>query len=44
MEEDAVERPIVCVSRQDVLQALNEMKTPLDLQMYHRSRLLLAAE
>ena len=27
MEGDAVERPVVCVSREEVLQALNEMKT-----------------
>ena len=27
MEGDAVEDPVVCVSREDVLQALNEMKT-----------------
>ena len=26
-EEDAVEGPVVCVSREEVLQALNEMKT-----------------
>ena len=27
VEGDAVEGPIVCVSREEVLQALNEMKT-----------------
>ena len=27
MEGDAVEDPVVCVSREEVLQALNEMKT-----------------
>ena len=27
MEGDAVEGPVVCVSREEVLQALNEMKT-----------------
>ena len=27
MEGDAVEGPVVCVSREDMLQALNEMKT-----------------
>ena len=27
MEADAVEGPVVCVSREEVLQALNEMKT-----------------
>ena len=27
MEGDAVEGPVVCVSREDVLQALSEMKT-----------------
>ena len=32
---DAVEAPVVCVSRQEVLQALNEMKTPLDLLKYY---------
>ena len=26
VEEDAVEGPVVCVSREDVLQALDEMK------------------
>ena len=37
MEGDAVEGPVVCVSRDKMLQALNEMKTgkPLDLQKYH---------
>ena len=27
MEGDAVQGPVVCVSREEVLQALNEMKT-----------------
>ena len=27
VEGDAVEGPVVCASREDVLQALNEMKT-----------------
>ena len=27
MEGDAVEGPVVCVSREEVLQTLNEMKT-----------------
>ena len=27
VERDAVEGPVVCVSREEVLQALNEMKT-----------------
>ena len=27
VEGDAVEGPVVCVSREEVLQALNEMKT-----------------
>ena len=27
MEGDSVEGPVVCVSREEVLQALNEMKT-----------------
>ena len=27
MERDAVEGPVVCVSREEVLQALNEMMT-----------------
>ena len=37
MEGDAVEGQVVCVNREEVLQALNEMKTekPLDLQKYH---------
>ena len=37
MEGDAVEGPVVCVSREEVLQALNEMKTgrPLDPKMQH---------
>ena len=27
MERDAVEGPVVCVNREELLQALNEMKT-----------------
>ena len=36
-KEDAVESPVVCVSREEVLQALNEMKTgiALELQKYY---------
>ena len=30
VEKDVVEGPVVCVSREDVLQALNEMKTGKD--------------
>ena len=39
MEEDAVKGPVVCVSRVQVLQALNEMKTKktLDLIKCHWS-------
>ena len=39
VEGDAVEGPVVCVSREEVLQALNETKTgkALDLQKYHYS-------
>ena len=40
VEGDAVEGPVVCVSREEVLQALNEMKKGkknLDLQKYHWS-------
>ena len=39
VEGDAVEGPVVCVSREEVLQSLNEMKTliSLDLQVYHWS-------
>ena len=38
VEGDAVEGPVVCVNGEEVLQALNEMKTgekALDLQKYH---------
>ena len=36
MEGDAVEGPVVCVSREEVLQALNEnRKKPLDIQKCH---------
>ena len=37
VEGDGVESPVVCVSRDWVLQALNEVKTgkALDHQMYH---------
>ena len=37
MDEDSVECPVVCVSREEVLQALNEMKTGKapSLQKYH---------
>ena len=34
VEGDEVEGPAVCVSREEVLQALNQEK-PLDLQKYH---------
>ena len=40
MEGEAVEGQIVCVSREEVLQALNKMKMgkeQVDLQKYHRS-------
>ena len=38
METDALEGPVVCVSRVEVVQALNEMeKKSLDLQMNHWS-------
>ena len=30
LEGDAVEGPVVCVSRDELLQALNEMKTGID--------------
>ena len=33
METDAVEGPVVCVSRGEVVQ----VKKPMDLQMYHWS-------
>ena len=39
VEGDAVEVPVVCVSREDVLQELYEMitgKKPMDLQKYHK--------
>ena len=32
MEGDAVEGPVVCVGRQEVLQALNEIKTGITLE------------
>ena len=37
VEEDAVEGPVVCVSRGEVLQAINKIKqkTSLDLQKHH---------
>ena len=37
VEGDAVEEPVVCVIREEVLQALNEMKTgkALDFQKYY---------
>ena len=37
MEGDAVDGPVVCVSREEVLQALNVRKTgkALGLQKYH---------
>ena len=31
VEEDGVEGPVVCVSKEEVLQALNELKTGKDL-------------
>ena len=40
VEGDAVEVSVVCVRREEVLQALNEMKAggkKLDLQMFHCS-------
>ena len=39
VEGDAVEGPVVCVCREEVMQALDEMKTGkhLDLQQYHWS-------
>ena len=37
VEGDGVEGPVLCVNREEVLQALNEIKTgkALDLQKYH---------
>ena len=37
MEGDAIEGPVICVSREEVLQALNENKKKLDFLMYHWS-------
>ena len=39
VEGDALECPVVCIIREEVLQVLNEMKTgrPLHLQKYHWS-------
>ena len=34
---DAVEDPVVCASREEVLQAINEIYKTLDLQKYHHS-------
>ena len=36
VEGDAVEGPVVCVGREEVLQALKQEK-PLDLRKYHNS-------
>ena len=39
MVGDVVEYPVICVSREEMLPALNEMIAgkPLDLQKYHYS-------
>ena len=37
VEGDAVEGPIVCLSREEVLEALNETRKTLALQRYHWS-------
>ena len=48
VEGGAVEGQVACVSREEVLQTLNEMKLkhekPLDLWMYHSSWLLLVGQ